>query len=206
MHGVSVKSKLRAAALLFLCGCVLLLGALPAAAQKEKKSKKENKTIDTAPLTLPLPEEKQIDVAISGMLAAWQLGDVELLHKAYADDVSVVSGAWEPPILGWANYLADYQRQRARVQQVRMDRLNTYVHVSGTFGWACYQWEFSGVVDGQQSAARGQTTLVLEKRNGKWLIVHNHTSLVQTATPPAPTATPAGAPNPPQPESKPPSP
>ena len=206
MRGVSVKRKLRATGLLFLCGCVLLLGTLPAAAQKEKKSQKEKKPIDTASLTLPLTEEQQIDVAISGMLAAWQLGDVELLHQAYADDVTVVSGAWEPPVLGWANYLADYQRQRARVQQVRMDRLNTYVHVSGSFGWACYQWEFSGVVDGQQNAARGQTTLLLEKRNGKWLIVHNHTSLIQAVSSPAPAATPASTPPPAQPESKPPSP
>jgi hypothetical protein len=34
-------------------------------------------------------------------------------------------------------------------------------------------------VDGQASAAQGQTTLVFEKQNGHWLIAHNHTSLVQ---------------------------
>ncbi len=131
------------------------------------------------------------------MLGAWQLGDIEKLHKDYAEDVSIVNGAWAPPILGWTNYLAVYQQQRARMQQVRMDRTNTYIKVSGTMAWACYQWDFAGVVDSQQTESQGQTSLVLEKRNGRWVVVHNHTSLAarppQTAPANAPTGMPAGA-------------
>jgi ketosteroid isomerase-like protein len=76
------------------------------------------------------------------------------------------------------------------MQQVRMDRSNTYIKYSGNFAWACYQWDFSAVVDGQPAAARGQTTLILEKRNNRWVIVHNHTSLAQTAQSTAPANTP----------------
>jgi ketosteroid isomerase-like protein len=81
--------------------------------------------------------------------------------------------------------------QRARIQQVRMERSNTLVRIAptGSVAWACYQWEFTGVVDGAQSSSIGQTTLVLEKRNDTWFIVHNHTSLIQSTTP----ATPANA-------------
>ena len=204
MHGVNVKRSVRASCLLFLCGCLFLCGASPAAAQKNKKKKKG--ASDSASLTLPLPEEQRIDTVISGMLAAWQLGDTERMHQTYADDVSVVSGAWEPPVLGWANYLADYQRQHARVERVRLDRMNTYMRVNGNLAWACYQWEFAGLVDGQPSGARGQTTLLLEKRNGQWLIVHNHTSLIQAVTRSAPGAAPTAAPPPARPENKPPSP
>ena len=71
-----------------------------------------------------------------------------------------------------------------------MDRTNTYIKLNGNFAWACYQWDFSAVVDGQPSAARGQTTLILEKRNNHWVIVHNHTSVAPTAQ----TATPANTP------------
>src|SRR5437899_3977272 len=59
------------------------------------------------------------------MLGAWQIGDVEMLHKYYADDVTVVSGAWEPPLVGWANYLRAYQSQRERMTAGRLDRNNT---------------------------------------------------------------------------------
>jgi len=71
-----------------------------------------------------------------------------------------------------------------------MDRSNTYIKLSGNFAWACYQWDFSAVVDGQPSAARGQTTLIVEKRNDHWVIVHNHTSLAPTAQPSPPANTP----------------
>ncbi len=205
MHKVDVKGIVRTPLLLLLSVCVLLAAAGPARAQKQKKQKKDEATA-TLPASLALPDERQIDVLISEMLGAWQVGDAEKLHSYYAEDVTVVSGLWEPPVLGWANYLADYQRQRTRMQQVRMDRQDTLVRVNGATAWACYQWDFSGMVDGQGSAARGHTTLVLAKRNGRWLIVHNHTSLTQVAAPQAPAAPPPGTPAPAGQPSKPPSP
>jgi ketosteroid isomerase-like protein len=166
----------------------------PAAAQKKKKSDPPPST-DSSKMLVSLNDEQQIDYILSEMLGAWQLGDAEKLHGDYADDVAIVNGSWAPPILGWTNYLAVYQQQRARMQQVRMDRTNTYIKVSGTVGWACYQWDFSGVVDGQQTVSQGQTTVVLEKRSSHWVIVLNHTSLALKV----PVAAPATAPSPQQP-------
>jgi ketosteroid isomerase-like protein len=183
---------LKAAASLLL-GVALLLAYVPqAGAQKKKKN--EQPAGDSKPM-LPMGEEQQIDYLISEMLGAWQLGDIDKMHKDYADDVSVVNGMWGPPIFSWANYLASYQQQRMRMQQVRMDRSNTYIKVNGNVGWACYQWEFSGTVDGQPSSARGQTTLVLEKKGDHWVIAHNHTSLAQTPQPSTPTSAPQPQPN-----------
>jgi len=172
-----------------LAVALFLSSASPSAAsQKDKKKKNDQPSTDSKPL-LPMSDDKQIDYLISEMLGAWQIGDTERMHKDYADDVSIVNGLWAPPVFGWANYLAAYQQQRARMQQVRMDRSNTYTKITGNYAWACYQWDFSGVVDGQPTEVRGQTTLILEKRNDHWVIVHNHTSVAQppTTTPPANT-------------------
>lgn len=177
---------------MLLCASLLLCGTT--AAQKDKKKKKEASTSETKAPS-PLPDEQQIEFDISEMLGGWQTGDVERMHKHYADDVSVVSGAWEPPVYGWANYLTSYQRLRARMEGVRKDRQNTLVRVNGNFAWACFQWDFEARVDGQQMMARGQSTLVFEKRSGAWLIVHDHTSLVQMQSGPA--AAPASATPPP---------
>jgi ketosteroid isomerase-like protein len=176
------------AALALLLGAVLFLACgSPSLAQKKKK----NDTPDADSKNfLPLGDEQQIDYVISEMLGAWQIGDIEKLHKDYADDVSIVNGIWAPPVFTWANYLAVYQQQHARMQQVRLDRSNTYIKLNGSFAWACYQWDFSAVVDGQPTMARGQTTLILEKRNDHWVIVHNHTSMAPTAQPIAPANTP----------------
>ena len=188
---------------LAVCIAVSFSIASPAAAQKDKKKKKDASASDDAHIKLPMPDEQQIDYAISEMLGAWQLGDVERLHKAYADDAVFVSGVWAPPVFGWTNYLPLYQQQHARTQQVRLDRMNTFIKVSGTVAWACYQWEFSGSVDGQPMTTRGQTTLVFQKLNDRWLVVHNHTAVAfptpgnaaQPAVPPAQQGAPSQQPN-----------
>jgi ketosteroid isomerase-like protein len=178
---------IRAASALFLGTALLLTCSSPAAAQKKKKN--DPPPADTKP-ALPMGDEQAVDYTISEMLGAWQLGDIEKLHKDYADDVSIVNGIWAPPVFTWTNYLAAYQQQRARMQQVRMDRSNTYIKLVGTFAWACYQWDFSAVVDGQPTTAKGQTTLILQKKTDHWVIVHNHTSVAPTAQPTVPANTP----------------
>ncbi len=184
--------------LLLLLSTLSLTCLSPAAAQKEKKKKPEtSQSAESSKTLVPLSDEQQIDYTLSEMLGAWQLGDVEKLHKDYADDVVVVNGSWAPPIFGWNNYMAIYQQQRARMQQVRMDRSNTYIKVSGTVGWACYQWDFEAVVDGQPMQSQGQTSVVLEKRNNHWIIALNHTSLASKPLQVAPAfeAPPKGAPS-----------
>jgi ketosteroid isomerase-like protein len=171
-----------------------LASASPAAAQKKKKD--DSQPTPPASVTNAIPDDQKIDNSIGEMLGAWQVGDIEKMHKYLADDVSVVAGTWTPPAVGWTNYLAAYQSQRARIQQVRLDRSNTLIRIApgGTVAWACYQWDFSAIVDGSPSSAEGQTTLILEKRADLWIIVHNHTSLVQASQPAGPaTAAPQPA-------------
>ena len=179
---------------LFLILAFSLALATTAAAQKKKKNDNTPPPASTSN-TMAMPDEQRIDYLISEMLGAWQVGDVDKLHKCIADDVSVVNGFWAPPVIGWENYLASYKSQRLRTQQVRLDRTNTLIRLAGKFAWASYQWDFSAVVDGQPDAAQGQTTLVFEKRGDDWVVVHNHTSLVQASQPvtPASTITPAPA-------------
>src|SRR6266436_2231617 len=184
MAAKAVPARVRSFQTLFtlvVCLAIFFFMASPADAQKEKKKKKDAKTAAEPHTTIPMADEQQIDYKISEVLGAWQLGDVDRLHQDYADDAVFVSGTWAPPIFGWSNFLPLYQQQRARMQQVRMDRSNTFIKVNGMAGWACYQWDFSGTVDGQPMTSRGQTTLVFEKRNDHWLIVHNHTSVAQAA-------------------------
>jgi ketosteroid isomerase-like protein len=179
---------------LFFSLFLLLTLALASTASAQKKKKKDDSSSNPATAAM-LPDEQRIDNAIGETLGAWQLGDIEKLHSHYADDVDVVNGMWAPPVVGWPNYLASYQSQRARAQQVRLDRSNTLVRLApgGTVAWASYQWEFTAVVDGVPASAFGHTTLIFEKRNDNWLIVHNHTSLVQASQAASPAAQPPAA-------------
>ena len=190
------KESLEKAVRFLLAGVLLLANLSVAAAQKDKKKKKDQAQPSDSSKPVLLTDEQQIDYLLSEMLGAWQIGDVEKLHATYADDVSLVSGGWMPPVIGWANYAPIFQQSRARMQRVRMDRSNSYIRVNGNTGWACYQWDFSADVDGQSIQSRGQTTVIVVKRNDHWLIVHNHTSLSPGGTPSSPANTTTPQPTP----------
>ncbi len=197
------RNLLRICALLWIATVLVLCTSSSNAQQKDKKKKKKDvpEVVDnnSANPVVPLTDEQQIDYMISEVLGAWQIGDSARMRKNYSDDVSVVNGGWAPPIMGWANYEALYKLQRSKMQQVRMDRSNTYIKVNGNTAWACYQWEFAAVIEGSPSAARGQTTYVFIKKDNHWLIAHDHTSVVQTAPAQVPSV-PGGAAKPAKPD------
>src|ERR1700741_5230154 len=189
---LQVSALLFAVALLSFCGG-------PANAQKKKKKNEQPAVVDnnSANPVIPLTDEQQLDYMISEVLGAWQIGDSARMHKDYSDDVSVVNGGWAPPILRWANYEGLYKIQRSKMQQVRMDRSNTYIKVNGNAARACFQWDFAAVIEGAPSAARGQTTYVFIKKDNHWLIAHDHTSVIQAAPAQAPSNTVPGSAAPP---------
>jgi ketosteroid isomerase-like protein len=142
------------------------------AGQKDKNSKD-----NLGPLPqIPMSVSDQIDHDIGEMLGAFQVGDVEAMHKYYADNATFVSGVYAPPVVGWKNYAALYEKEKAAYPGMQLIRRNTFIFVHGDVSWACYQWEFDSMLNGKPFTARGQTTLVLNKVGQNWLIVHNHTS------------------------------
>jgi ketosteroid isomerase-like protein len=155
---------------------VFSVSASLAYGQNQKKKKNNNDPPAQPANTVSTPDTEQIDHDIGEMLAAFQLGRVDMMHKYYSDHVTVVSGAYEPPIIGWSIYAPLYQRQWAAFQSMQLNRRNTLIFTHGDVAWATYQWEFNATAEGQPYSLRGQTTLVFNKVGDDWLIVHNHTS------------------------------
>jgi ketosteroid isomerase-like protein len=159
--------------------------AIPAGAQKKGKNKEAppadlGEDIKSA---MRLPDAQAIDQAIGEAMGYWQIGDVESLHKYYAEDVVLVSGTWEPPIVGWDNFLKAYRAQRAQVSGARMDRSNTLIKVTGNSAWATYQFIYAAQMDGKVAQFRGHTTLFLVKQADRWVITLNHSSIVDSSIP-----------------------
>jgi ketosteroid isomerase-like protein len=169
------------------------------------QKKKKNQPADTSPMPeAPIPPAEKIDVNIGEMLGAFQAGNIEAMHKYYADNcVFVRAGTFEPPLIGWQNYATLVVQQRAAFPTgMQIIRRDTNILVLGDVAWGSYNWQFISQFQGKPYSARGQTTLVFNKVGDNWLIVHNHTSQIcdasicgpqQTAPPPAQN-TPAPAP------------
>jgi ketosteroid isomerase-like protein len=172
---------------------ILVITSSAAWAQKKPK----NKAADQSPMPkVPMSVSDEIDKDISEMLAAFQLGKVEMMHKYYSDNAVFVSGAFAPPIVGWQNYVEDYKRSLAAFQGMQLIRRNTDVFVHGDIAWASYQWEFLSSYQNKPYSAHGQTTLILQKIGDGWLIVHNHTSQVCDQVPEQPQQPQPAAQNP----------
>jgi ketosteroid isomerase-like protein len=201
MEGRMKTNLVKSARVRWLIGLLAILLAVaastdPAAGQQKNKKSKIKYNDQTDPNAPPMPvgsDADQIDHSIGDMLGAFQIGNAELMHKYYADNVTFVSGAYEPPIVGWQNYVPLYERQRAAFQGMQLIRRNTIIFPHGDVAWAMYQWEFDSMLNGQPYSMHGQTTLVLNKVGGNWLIVHNHTSEVAATPAPAQQQTPAPA-------------
>jgi ketosteroid isomerase-like protein len=158
----------------------ILFFSSAAAAQKKKK----DAPLDTSPMpAMPMPVPDRIDTNIGEMLGAFQAGNIEAMHKYYSDAVVFVRAAYEPPVVGWQNYAALEQQQRAAFPGgISLIRKNTSIYYRGEVAWASYQWQFDATYMGRPYTARGQTTLVLTKEGDNWLIVHNHTSQICDAS------------------------
>src|SRR5215469_7151116 len=174
----------RGLGILTLAAAILMIASIPASAQKKNKNK--NAPPDSAAsqtIPLPMPDSQAIDQAIGEAMGYWQIGDTASLRKYYADDVVLVSGDWEPPIIGWDNFLKAYQAQREHVTGARMDRSNTVIKVNGNTAWATYQFVYVAQSEGQVVQYRGHTTLFFTKQADKWLITLNHSSIIDSTVP-----------------------
>lgn len=139
-------------------------------------------------------EEEKIEEVIAAVIAAYRAGDYAGMSRYYAPEVTVVPSDYNPPVSGWTRVAESYQQAHANLSGVEMARENTRIVRRGKLAWAVYQWRFAGVMGAESVGAVGHTTLVLEKRDGRWLILHNHTSALLPPRPP--TNTPARSPSP----------
>ena len=123
-------------------------------------------------------EEQQIEETIAAVVKAYSAGDYDTLRTYYAPDVTVVPGDYSPTLSGWSTVEPRYRQAHLAYGHIELVRENTKIIRRGKIAWASYQWQLAGLRGKELLEVRGQTTLVLEKRKGHWLIVHNHTSLV----------------------------
>jgi ketosteroid isomerase-like protein len=196
MRGFDARlTGLRMRAIRGLAGVALIL--LLSSGVWAQKNKKNQPAPDQPLPSMPMTPNDQIEHNIGEMLAAQQLGNLELMHKYYADSATFVSSDYGPPIVGWKNWADGYERQKAAFQQMQIVRRNTFIYIHADVAWATYQWDFSAMLaTGKGYDARGQTTLVFTKVGNDWLVVHNHTavdcgSLAPAEAVPVTPATPA---------------
>ena len=105
---------------------------------------------------------------------SWNAGDVERFMQYYwkSDQLTFSSGG--SVTRGWAETLANYRRRYPtpeRMGKVRFEAVEV-IPLGAEAAMVLGEWHLERVPD----ALHGNFTLVFRKIDGRWLIIHDHTS------------------------------
>lgn len=106
-----------------------------------------------------------------------QAGNTAALDTLFAHDawVQVIEGAGVNN--GWVDYRDHHlEPELERFRNFRLRYFDVEPQVRGNVAWAAFRYEVA--FDGPQghTESEGRGTVILEKRDGRWLVVHRHTS------------------------------
>lgn len=128
------------------------------------------------------PTEAQIDALFDRWNAAVETGDPEKVASLYAPD-AVLLPTLSPEIRTDHDGLVDYF-EHFLAKNPSGERTESVIEVldqTTAIDTGLYRFTFTAA-DGSQTFADARYTFVYEKRNGKWLIINHHSSLVPAAS------------------------
>ena len=115
---------------------------------------------------------------LRGFEAAVRARDFAAGRTMFADD-AVAFGTWARAVAGLDNIEREqWKNVWPRIRGFHFEP-DTHLHASGDSAWIAGSWstEVTGP-DGRPSERPGRGTFVLERRDGRWLVVHSHFSLL----------------------------
>ncbi len=133
-------------------------------------------------------EIKAVTDVLTREAQAVEKGDLNVLEKLWAntEDVTVFES-------GHANYGWNDYRNNHLAPELKEFKNTKYafsdlkIKVDGKTAWATFKYSISAEIDGRNIQSGGLATAVLEKRNGRWQIVHWHSSATRRAPSPTPS-------------------
>src|SRR3954464_11510845 len=173
---------------------VLIPGLLSAQSSRRRTPRAATQVAAQKPLT-DTEAGEQLRTRLQEILNAWSAMDPDAAAKYYAKDADLVFFDLTPlQYKGWDDYYLGTKKLFANYQSISI-RLNedASVHFKGDLAYATATWNVLGTLaDNTQQKLDLRWTVVLERRNSDWLVVHEHVSAPLTSAA-APPSNPAGS-------------
>ena len=122
--------------------------------------------------------ENEVTAALQKLTHAYAKRDLEGFLECFASDADVViygTGADEKCI-GVEQIRTQAERDWAQSESAAMLFTWTSISGAGVVAWAAVDGTFRFRADGQDMSLPARITFVLERREGRWLIVQSHFS------------------------------
>ena len=140
-------------------------------------------TVTTVALTASAgdPQEESLRPLVPKIIASWETLDIAKVEPHYAADADFAYFDIAPmKYNNWAEYRAGVQKAFFEPNRSIKFKLNDdlRVHRRGRLAWATVTFG-ADIVSKQGASSRldGRWTMVLEKRTGGWIVVHEHVSV-----------------------------
>ena len=128
----------------------------------------------------PLTEISEVKVVLDRLYIALQKEDMTALSALFAhDEKIVVFGLQEGErYVGWEAVKDMFQKQMDSTEGMQTSLADQKINVSkdGKASWVSSSNHTTGQVRGETVEMNYRSTVVLEKSDGKWVIVHIHMS------------------------------
>jgi ketosteroid isomerase-like protein len=111
--------------------------------------------------------------------AAWERRDPSFIDRFYAHDATGVFFFERRQLVGWPRVDTLYRNMFASASRGRVRSLFDVLDVGarGNLGWLAANFRLEVIeASGDTTVDEGRQSLVLERREGRWVVVHRHTS------------------------------
>ena len=133
-------------------------------------------------------EVKAVTDVLTKEAAAVEKGDLAALEKLWANDESVSVFESGYANYGWTDYRNNHLAPELKeFKNTKYAFSDLKVKIDGKTAWATFKYTIAADVGARRIDSAGLATAVLEKRDGRWLIVHWHSSAPRRAATPTPT-------------------
>jgi ketosteroid isomerase-like protein len=136
-------------------------------------------------------EVKAVTDVMTREALAVEQGDLAALDKIWAnsDDVTVFESGHAN--YGWSDYRNTHLAPELKeFKNTKYSFSDMKIKVDGKTAWATFKYSLAAEMGTRKVESGGLGTAVLEKREGKWRIVHWHSSAPRRAPAPAASPTP----------------
>jgi|CXWL01.1.fsa_nt_gi beta-aspartyl-peptidase (threonine type) len=133
-----------------------------------------------SPPPAPRVDGAQVQAALETQVAAWNRGDMDAFLATYWPDSDLTFYSGGTVTKGFAPFAERFKARYGQASETmgKLEFRNLEVHPLGpTSAFARGEWHLERA--GQEPQG-GLFTLILEKKNGGWKIVHDHTGVFET--------------------------
>ena len=134
-------------------------------------------------------DEAAVRDVLTKNASAFERSDMVTLNRLWANDESVTVFESGHANYGWADYRDNHLKpEMAEMKNTKYAITDIKPRIAGNTAWATFKYAISAQLKERPVEASGLGTAVLEKRDGRWQIIHWHTSSPRRAPAASPAA------------------